>query len=101
MTFLRGESTSELLVPFLHWVRVLQASALTEPPNHPQVLIRTFFTGGDNSNWIDALELPHYSAQNMPGIAFMVANHLRQCKWVSAPGKEFEPCRTRQIAESL
>jgi len=51
--------------------------------NYPAVggLVQTFissFTGGDHSNWVGVLGMSHYNMNDMPGLSFLVAQHLAQ-----------------------
>ncbi|KAJ1437938.1 AB-hydrolase lipase domain [Sesbania bispinosa] len=39
-----------------------------------------YVVGGDSSNWVGVLGLPHYNMNDMPGISFYVALHLAQIK---------------------
>lgn len=53
--------------------------------NYPAVggLVQTlmsYVVGGDSSNWVGVLGLPHYNMNDMPGVAFRVALHLAQIK---------------------
>ncbi|PRQ16482.1 putative triacylglycerol lipase [Rosa chinensis] len=53
--------------------------------NYPAVggLVQTlmsYFVGGDSSNWVGVLGLPHYNMNDMPGVSFQVALHLAQMK---------------------
>ncbi|KAK6925226.1 hypothetical protein RJ641_009552 [Dillenia turbinata] len=53
--------------------------------NYPAVggLVQTlmsYVAGGDSSNWIGVLGLPHYNMNDMPGVSFHVALHLAQMK---------------------
>ncbi|KAJ4825122.1 hypothetical protein Tsubulata_036953 [Turnera subulata] len=53
--------------------------------NYPAVggLVQTlmsYVTGGDSSNWVGVLGLPHYNMNDMPGVSFHVAHHLAQMK---------------------
>ncbi|CAN0916064.1 hypothetical protein LINGRAHAP2_LOCUS29506 [Linum grandiflorum] len=53
--------------------------------NYPAVggLVQTlmsYVVGGDSSNWVGVLGLPHYNMNDMPGISFFVAHHLAQMK---------------------
>ena len=53
--------------------------------NYPAVggLVQTlmsYFVGGDSSNWVGVLGLPHYNMNDMPGVSFHVALHLAQMK---------------------
>lgn len=42
--------------------------------------IMSYFVGGDSSNWVGVLGLPHYNMNDMPGVSFRVAHHLAQMK---------------------
>nr|XP_043614863.1 uncharacterized protein LOC122586905 [Erigeron canadensis] len=53
--------------------------------NYPAVggVVQTlmgYMLGGDNSNWVGAIGLPHYNMNDMPGVSFRVAHHLAQMK---------------------
>ncbi|CAN0916069.1 Gastric triacylglycerol lipase [Linum grandiflorum] len=53
--------------------------------NYPAVggLVQTlmsYVVGGDSSNWVGVLGLPHYNMNDMPGVSFFVALHLAQMK---------------------
>jgi pimeloyl-ACP methyl ester carboxylesterase len=53
--------------------------------NYPAVggLVQTlmsYLLGGDSSNWVGVLGLPHYNMNDMPGVSFRVALHLAQMK---------------------
>lgn len=53
--------------------------------NYPAVggLVQTlmsYVVGGDSSNWVGVLGLPHYNMNDMPGVSFRVALHLAQMK---------------------
>ncbi|XP_031287493.1 uncharacterized protein LOC116146229 isoform X1 [Pistacia vera] len=53
--------------------------------NYPAVggLVQTLMSygvGGDSSNWVGVLGLPHYNMNDMPGVSFRVAHHLAQMK---------------------
>ncbi|KAG2411029.1 Triacylglycerol lipase [Vigna angularis] len=39
-----------------------------------------YVAGGDSSNWVGVLGLPHYNMNDMPGVSFGVALHLAQMK---------------------
>ncbi|KAJ1690618.1 hypothetical protein LUZ63_014773 [Rhynchospora breviuscula] len=39
-----------------------------------------YAVGGDSSNWLGAIGLPHYNMYDMPGVSFHVALHLAQIK---------------------
>ncbi|KAL7139433.1 hypothetical protein ABFS83_09G050200 [Erythranthe nasuta] len=42
--------------------------------------LMSYVVGGDSSNWVGVLGLPHYNMNDMPGVAFRVALHLAQMK---------------------
>ncbi|KAL8492450.1 hypothetical protein ACS0TY_023870 [Phlomoides rotata] len=42
--------------------------------------LMSYFVGGDSSNWVGVLALPHYNMNDMPGLSFRVALHLAQMK---------------------
>ncbi|KAJ3695676.1 hypothetical protein LUZ60_001053 [Juncus effusus] len=53
--------------------------------NYPALggLVQTlmgYAVGGDSSNWVGVLGLPHYNMYDMPGVSFHVALHLAQIK---------------------
>lgn len=53
--------------------------------NYPAVggLVQTlmgYAVGGDSSNWVGVLGLPHYNMNDMPGVSFYVTLHLAQIK---------------------
>ncbi|KAF9618266.1 hypothetical protein IFM89_000901 [Coptis chinensis] len=53
--------------------------------NYPAVggLVQTlmsYVVGGDSSNWVGVMGLPHYNMNDMPGVSFYVALHLAQMK---------------------
>ncbi|KAJ8752709.1 hypothetical protein K2173_007019 [Erythroxylum novogranatense] len=53
--------------------------------NYPAIggLVQTlmsYVVGGDSSNWVGVLGLPHYNMNDMPGVSFYVAHHLAQMK---------------------
>lgn len=53
--------------------------------NYPAIggLVQTlmsYFAGGDSSNWVGVIGLPHYNMNDMPGLSFYVALHLAQMK---------------------
>lgn len=53
--------------------------------NYPAVggLVQTlmsYVAGGDSSNWVGVIGLPHYNMNDMPGVSFHVALHLAQMK---------------------
>ncbi|KAL2461652.1 alpha/beta-Hydrolases superfamily protein [Abeliophyllum distichum] len=42
--------------------------------------LMSYVVGGDSSNWVGVLGIPHYNMNDMPGVAFRVALHLAQMK---------------------
>jgi len=42
--------------------------------------LMSYVVGGDSSNWIGVLGLPHYNMYDMPGVSIHVALHLAQIK---------------------
>ena len=53
--------------------------------NYPAVggLVQTlmgYVVGGDSSNWVGVIGLPHYNMDDMPAVSFRVALHLTQIK---------------------
>ncbi|KAL3824772.1 hypothetical protein ACJIZ3_020801 [Penstemon smallii] len=42
--------------------------------------LMSYGVGGDSSNWVGVLGLPHYNMNDMPGVSFRVALHLAQIK---------------------
>ncbi|KAK9116099.1 hypothetical protein Sjap_015046 [Stephania japonica] len=53
--------------------------------NYPALggLVQTLMSygvGGDSSNWVGVLGLPHYNMNDMPGVSFYAALHLVQMK---------------------
>ncbi|KAL2321228.1 hypothetical protein Fmac_030197 [Flemingia macrophylla] len=42
--------------------------------------LMSYVVGGDSSNWVGVLGLPHYNMNDMPGVSFWVALHLAQMK---------------------
>ncbi|XP_042014928.1 lipase 3-like isoform X1 [Salvia splendens] len=83
---------SPLLAPFLpafyiptRFFRMLLNKLARDFHNLPAVggLVQTlmsYVVGGDSSNWVGVLGLPHYNMNDMPGVAFRVAMHLAQMK---------------------
>lgn len=81
-----------LLAPFLpafyiptRFFRMLLNKLARDFHNLPAVggLVQTlmsYVVGGDSSNWVGVLGLPHYNMNDMPGVAFRVALHLAQMK---------------------
>ncbi|KAK8943825.1 hypothetical protein KSP40_PGU020666 [Platanthera guangdongensis] len=65
--------------------RMLMNKLARDFHNYPAVggLVQTFMSyvvGGDSSNWVGVLGLPHYNMDNMPGVSLRVAVHLAQIK---------------------
>ncbi|XP_030521337.2 lipase 3-like isoform X1 [Rhodamnia argentea] len=53
--------------------------------NYPAVggvvqTLMSYVVGGDSSNWVGVLGLPHYNMNDMPGLSFNVVLHLAQMK---------------------
>ncbi|GJT03400.1 AB-hydrolase lipase domain-containing protein [Tanacetum coccineum] len=53
--------------------------------NYPAVggVVQTligYLLGGDSSNWVGVMGLPHYNMNDMPGVSFRIALHLAQMK---------------------
>ncbi|XWS50702.1 hypothetical protein CRYUN_Cryun12cG0109200 [Craigia yunnanensis] len=83
-----------LLAPFLalfvpafyiptRFFRMLLNKLARDFHNYPAVggLVQTlmsYVVGGDCSNWVGVLGLPHYNMNDMPGVSFRVADHLAQ-----------------------
>ncbi|KAJ7969650.1 Lipase [Quillaja saponaria] len=42
--------------------------------------LMSYGVGGDSSNWVGVLGLPHYNMNDMPGVSFHVVLHLAQMK---------------------
>ncbi|VVA95209.1 unnamed protein product [Arabis nemorensis] len=42
--------------------------------------LMSYVVGGDSSNWVGVLGLPHYNMNDMPAVSFRVAQHLAQIK---------------------
>ncbi|KAE8724982.1 STOMATAL CYTOKINESIS-DEFECTIVE 1 family protein [Hibiscus syriacus] len=54
--------------------------------NYPALggLIQTvlsYMLGGDSSDWVGVMGLPHYNMDDMPGLSLGVVHHLAQMKW--------------------
>ncbi|GMJ14913.1 hypothetical protein like AT1G73920 [Hibiscus trionum] len=54
--------------------------------NYPALggLIQTIMSnmfGGDSSDWVGVMGLPHYNMNDMPGLSSGVVHHLAQIKW--------------------
>lgn len=81
-----------LLTPFIHglyiptqFFRMLLNKLARDFQNYPALggLVQTlmsYVVGGDSSNWIGVLGLPHYNMYDMPGVSLHVAIHLAQIK---------------------
>lgn len=77
----------EPLVPGFYvptwFLRMLLNKFARDLHNYPAVggLVQTLMScvaGGDSSNWVGILSLPHYNMDDMPGVSFHVALHLAQ-----------------------
>ncbi|GAA0164277.1 lipase [Lithospermum erythrorhizon] len=42
--------------------------------------LMSYVVGGDSSNWVGVIGIPHYNMNDMPGVSFRVALHLAQMK---------------------
>ncbi|TYI53473.1 hypothetical protein E1A91_D11G006500v1 [Gossypium mustelinum] len=78
-----------LFVPALYiptrFFRMLFNKLVRDFHNYPAVggLVQTILSygfGGDSSNWVGVLGLPHYNMNDMPGLSFRVIHHLAQIK---------------------
>ncbi|KAE8720524.1 STOMATAL CYTOKINESIS-DEFECTIVE 1 family protein [Hibiscus syriacus] len=78
-----------LFVPALYiptrFFRMLFNKLVRDFHNYPAVggLVQTILSygfGGDSSNWVGVLGLPHYNMNDMPGLSFRVVHHLAQIK---------------------
>ncbi|KAK9996421.1 hypothetical protein SO802_021107 [Lithocarpus litseifolius] len=81
-----------ILAPFVpafyiptRFFRMLLNKLARDFHNYPAVggLVQTlmsYVVGGDSSNWIGVLGLPHYNMNDMPGVSFHLALHLAQMK---------------------
>ncbi|KAI5006864.1 uncharacterized protein LOC123443591 isoform X2 [Hordeum vulgare subsp. vulgare] len=77
------------LVPGLYiptrFFRMLLNKLARDFHNYPALggLVQTlmgYIVGGDSSNWVGVLGLPHYNMDDMPGVSFHVVLHLAQIK---------------------
>ncbi|XP_076892756.1 uncharacterized protein LOC143544559 [Bidens hawaiensis] len=73
-----------LYVP-TRFFRMLINKLARDLQNYPAVggLVQTimgYLVGGDCSNWVGVMGLPHYNMNDMPGVSFGVARHLAQIK---------------------
>ncbi|XP_015692877.1 uncharacterized protein LOC102716135 [Oryza brachyantha] len=77
------------LIPGLYiptrFFRMLLNKLARDFNNYPALggLVQTlmgYVVGGDSSNWVGVLGLPHYNMDDMPGVSFHVAVHLAQIK---------------------
>ncbi|KAJ8630993.1 hypothetical protein MRB53_024316 [Persea americana] len=77
------------LVPGLYiptrFFRMLFNKLARDLQNYPALggLVQTlmgYVVGGDSSNWVGVISLPHYNMNDMPGVSFYVALHLAQMK---------------------
>lgn len=83
---------SPIISPFIpafyiptRFFRMLLNKLARDFHNYPAVggLVQTlmsYVVGGDSSNWVGVLGLPHYNMNDMPGVSFQVAHHLAQIK---------------------
>ncbi|KAI3820960.1 hypothetical protein L1987_08516 [Smallanthus sonchifolius] len=65
--------------------RMLVNKLARDLQNYPAVgglvqTIMSYVVGGDSSNWVGVMGLPHYNMNDMPGVSFGVARHLAQIK---------------------
>ncbi|KAJ0985787.1 hypothetical protein J5N97_004143 [Dioscorea zingiberensis] len=65
--------------------RMLLNKLVRDFHNYPALggLVQTlmsYVVGGDSSNWVGVLGLPHYNMYDMPGVSLHVALHLAQMK---------------------
>ncbi|XVF50634.1 hypothetical protein PTKIN_Ptkin04bG0117600 [Pterospermum kingtungense] len=65
--------------------RMLLNKLVRDFHNYPALggLVQTLLSygfGGDSSNWVGVLGLPHYNMNDMPGLSFRVTHHLAQIK---------------------
>lgn len=77
------------LVPAIYiptrFFRMLLNKLARDFHNYPAVggLVQTligYVAGGDSSNWVGVLGLPHYNMNDMPGVSFHAALHFAQLK---------------------
>lgn len=77
------------LIPGLYiptrFFRMLLNKLARDFHNYPALggLVQTlmgYVVGGDSSNWVGVLGLPHYNMDDMPGVSFHVVLHLAQIK---------------------
>ncbi|CAJ1936925.1 unnamed protein product [Sphenostylis stenocarpa] len=86
--FLLGPILSRIFPAFYiptRFFRMLFNKLARDLQNLPAVggLVQTlvgYVAGGDSSNWVGVLGLPHYNMNDMPGVSFGVALHLAQLK---------------------
>lgn len=83
---------SPLIAPFVpglyiptRFFRMLLNKLARDFYNYPALggLVQTlmsYVVGGDTSNWVGVLGIPHYNMYDMPGISLHVALHLAQMK---------------------
>ncbi|XP_022725099.1 gastric triacylglycerol lipase-like isoform X2 [Durio zibethinus] len=81
-----------ILAPFVpafyiptRFFRMLFNKLARDLHNYPAVggLVQTLLSygfGGDSSNWVGVLGLPHFNMNDMPGLSFRVTHHLAQIK---------------------
>lgn len=77
------------IVPGLYiptrFFRILLNKLARDFQNYPALggLVQTlmgYLVGGDSSNWVGVLGMPHYNMYDMPGVSIHVALHLAQIK---------------------
>ncbi|KAG9449556.1 hypothetical protein H6P81_009521 [Aristolochia fimbriata] len=77
------------LVPGLYiptrFFRMLLNKLARDFHNYPALggLVQTlmsYVVGGDSSNWVGVIGLPHYNMNDMPGVSFYVVHHFAQIK---------------------
>lgn len=76
--------TPGLYIP-TRFFRMLLNKLARDLHNYPALggLVQTlmgYVVGGDSSNWVGVLGLPHYNMDDMPGVSLRVAIHLAQIK---------------------
>ncbi|CAN8292618.1 unnamed protein product [Cochlearia groenlandica] len=88
-TFLLFGSIISRIVPAFYiptrFFRMLLNKLARDFHNYPAVggLVQTlmsYVVGGDSSNWLGVMGLPHYNMNDMPAVSFRVALHLAQIK---------------------
>ncbi|KAI4319196.1 hypothetical protein MLD38_032826 [Melastoma candidum] len=84
--------SAPVLAPFIpafyiptRFFRMLLNKLARDFHNYPAIggvvqTLMSYVVGGDSSNWVGILGLPHYNMNDMPGVSFPVALHLAQMK---------------------